>query len=195
MLFGGVFIVTGALALYFNWRASKAYLSERVAGHMRLSREPAGSIAVTALVLVLAVADLPPANWVFDLNRRLKNSWVTEPGMEPPFGHAEEVSLAGLSRCMRLDLDCAQRALREQGFAFDGPRQSLEAIARANNTTPMAVYGVIRGFRVEERAAMPTSSRSWRPGTPGPAWGARASPRRVGGRTRSDRCPPPPVWL
>jgi len=155
MLFGGVFIVAGALHLYFNWRAFKAYLSERVAGHLRLSRELAGSVALTVLIAVFAVADLPPASWVFDLNRALKDSWVTEPGMEPPFGHAEEVSLGGLARRMRLDLERAEQALRERGLTFEGPRQSLEAIARANNTTPMVVYGVIRGFRLEEPVAMP----------------------------------------
>lgn len=152
MLFGGVFIVAGAFHLYFNWRPFKQYLRERAAGHARMSRALLGSLAFTLLVAALSVAYLPPASWVFDLNAAIKDSWVTERGMEPPFGHAEEVSLAGIARRMRLDLDRAQAALREAGYRFDGPRQSLEAIARANNTTPMAVYGVIREFPQETEA-------------------------------------------
>jgi hypothetical protein len=36
-------------------------------------------------------------------------------------------------------------ALRSQGIAFDSQRDSLEQIARANRTTPMALYGLIQG--------------------------------------------------
>ena len=160
MLFGGVFIVAGIVHLYFNWRPFKQYLAERAAGHARVGRALVGSLAFTVVVIVLSVGALPPASWVFELNAAIKDSWVTERGMEPPFGHAEEVSLAGLARRQRLDLARAQQALRQQGLCFDSPRQSLDAIARANGTTPMAVYAVIREFRVEAPAPRPQTAEA-----------------------------------
>jgi hypothetical protein len=36
------------------------------------------------------------------------------------------------------------QALQKAGIRFEGTQQSLEKIALANNTTPMAVYAVIR---------------------------------------------------
>jgi hypothetical protein len=55
------------------------------------------------------------------------------------------VSLAGLARRLRLDLPKAEQALRDAGLDFGGSRDSLEQIARANGTTPMAAYALIRG--------------------------------------------------
>ena len=146
MMFGGVFIVTGILHLYFNWKPFKKYLAERGQGRFQIKQEVVVSLLLTVVIFALSVFNLPPASWVFDLNRTIKDSWVTQPDLEPPFGHAEEVSLAGMAKRMDLDLEPALAALNEAGIRFDSPRDSLERIARANGTTPMAVYGVIRRF-------------------------------------------------
>lgn len=155
MMFGGVFILTGVLHLYFNWKPFKKYLAERIRGHVEVSRELAGSLLLSLLVVAASVWEVPPVSWVFDLNEDIKEAWVTSPDLEPPFGHAEEVSLAGLARRLRLDLPKAERALRDAGLDFGGSRDSLEQIARANGITPMAAYALIRG------AALPGE-------TPGP---------------------------
>jgi hypothetical protein len=143
MIFGGIFIVAGILHLYFNWKPFKQYLAERVKGHLALKQEVIVATLATVVIFLLAVFDLPPASWIIDLNARLKDSWVSEPSLEPPFGHAERASLAGISKRMDLDLDKALEALRVNDIAFDGPRDTLEAIARRNEMTPMAVYALI----------------------------------------------------
>lgn len=45
---------------------------------------------------------------------------------------------------MELDAIRGEAALRAAGLALDGPRDSLERIARRNQTTPMAVYEILR---------------------------------------------------
>ena len=152
MMFGGVFIVTGILHLYFNWKPFKKYLAGRVQGELKVMRELVVSLALTVLITVLSIYNLPPASWVFDLNERIKDTWITSPELEPPFGHAEEASLAGIARRMDLDLKGALEALRSEGIQFDSERDSLERIARANDITPVAVYAVMRRF---ERTAEP----------------------------------------
>ncbi|MES9830253.1 MAG: DUF4405 domain-containing protein [Candidatus Thiodiazotropha sp.] len=51
MIFGGVFIVTGVLHLYFNWKSFKKYLAERVAGHLKIKQELMVSLGISLLIL------------------------------------------------------------------------------------------------------------------------------------------------
>jgi hypothetical protein len=144
MMFGGVFIVTGILHLYFNWKPFRNYLAGRVKGHFALKREAVVATVLSVFIFVVSAFNLPPASWVIDLNDSIKASWVTSPELEPPFGHAEEASVAGIARRMHLDLDVALKNLEADGIAFAGQRDSLEGIARANGITPMDVYASIR---------------------------------------------------
>ena len=146
MMFGGVFIVTGVLHLYFNWKPFKKYLAGRVQGQLQVKRELIVSLVLTLLITVLSIYNLPPASWVFDLNERIKNAWITSPELEPPFGHAEEASLAGIARRMDLDLKSSLAALQAEGIRFNSERDSLEQVGRSNGITPMAVYAVMRPF-------------------------------------------------
>ncbi len=118
----GVFIVTGVLHLYFNWKPFKKYLAERVSGHLQIKQELMVSLGVSLLILGGAILEVPPISWVFDLNETVKSAWVTSPELEPPFGHAEEVSLTVLSRRMNLDLKKAQAALQTKGIRFTGSK-------------------------------------------------------------------------
>ena len=144
MVFGGLFIITGILHLYFNWKPFKKYLADRVAGHMRLKRELLLSLLVSLLIVVAAVASLPPVSWIFDLNQQIKDSWITSPDLEPPFGHAEAISLAALARRSNLDLAQVEQELTDRNLDFNGPQDTLEEIALANGTTPMAIWQQIR---------------------------------------------------
>lgn len=146
MMFGGIFIVAGIIHLYFNWKPFKKFLADRVKGQLQLKQEFVIAMVFSAVIVVMSILYVPPVSWVFDLNQVLKDSWVTSPELEPPFGHAEEVSLAGISRRMGLDLEQGMAALKREGFSFNGPQDSLEKIALANHVTPMDVYAVIRQY-------------------------------------------------
>ncbi|MGB5310224.1 MAG: DUF4405 domain-containing protein, partial [Arenicellales bacterium] len=141
MIFGGVFIITGFLHLFFNWKPFKKYFADRVKGHIRPKREIFVATAVTIVIIVVSALNIPPASWVIDLNSWIKGSWVTSPELEPPFGHAEESSLAGISRKMNIDLEKGMQELETNGIKFTGKKDTLENIARSNNATPMHIYG------------------------------------------------------
>ena len=149
MMFGGLFIVAGIIHLYFNWKPFKKFLAERVKGRMQVKQEFVIAMVFSVVIVVMSVFHIPPVSWVFDLNETLKDSWVTSPELEPPFGHAEEVSLAGISRRMGLDLEQSVVALKRKGYRFSGPQDSLDKIANDNATTPMAVYEVIRQYEMQ----------------------------------------------
>ncbi len=144
MMFGGVFIFTGFLHLYFNWKPFKNYFADRVKGHLALKREVLVATVITAVIFLVSVLNIPPASWVIDLNGWIKGTWVTSPELEPPYGHAEEASLAGISRKMGFDIDRVINELKSRGINFSGKRDTLEKIAIKNHTTPMAIYEIIR---------------------------------------------------
>jgi len=153
IVFGAIFIVSGILHLYFNWKPFKKYLADRAAGHVHVKREVIVATAGTVLVLAAAVAEVPPVSWLFDLNATVKQSWVTGPDLEPPYGHAEESSLRALARRTGIDLDKALARLTADGIAVRGPRDNLKDIAGRQGTTPMAVYARFKGA-----AATPAAS-------------------------------------
>lgn len=61
-------------------------------------------------------------------------------------------------RRLRLDLPKAEAALHAAGLVVLGPQDTLEQIARRNDTTPLAVYALIRDLEVPEppRTVPPT---------------------------------------
>jgi len=150
MMFGGVFIITGFLHLYFNWKPFKKYLADRVKGHIQLKQEILVATVLTIAIFVVSAINIPPASWVIDLNNWIKGSWVTSPELEPPYGHAEESSLAGISRKMNFDLKKVVQELESKGIKFTGKKDTLESISRKNNTTPMAIYGIIQKHKISD---------------------------------------------
>lgn len=152
MVFGGVFILSGIAHLYFNWKPFKAFLVGKVKGHFALKREVVIVSAVTVALFATTVLNIPPASWVTALNDSVKSSWISSPDLEPPFGHAEGVSLAGLARKLHLDLDAAISELRQQGFFGIEASATLEEIARANDTVPMQVYAIMREHETKPSA-------------------------------------------
>lgn len=149
MMFGGIFIIAGVLHLYFNWKPFKKFMADRVEGHFEVKQEVIIASLITLVIFVLSVFNLPPASWVFDLNSRIKASWVSSPELEPPFGHAEEVSIAGISRRMQFDLARAIDELKSNDILFTDKHDTLESIARKNNSTPMTIYALLQKHKIQ----------------------------------------------
>lgn len=143
ILFGAVFIVGGALHLYFNWKPFTSYLAERIRGHVALKRESITSLLTTVLLVVAAVYAVPPVSWLFDLNDTVKSYWSRVPGHEPPYPRAEETPLPVLAKRLEIDRDAVSAALRSAGLRIDEPGATLATIATANAMTPAAVYALI----------------------------------------------------
>ena len=147
IVFGAIFIVSGVWHLYFNWKPFKKYLSERSPGHFHVKREVVIASAGTVLVMIAAIAVVPPVSWLFELNQAVKQSWVTSPDLEPPYGHAEESSLRALTRRTGIELDPALAQLAADGFVVTGPSDNLKNIALRGNTTPMDLFARIKVYQ------------------------------------------------
>lgn len=155
ILFGAVFIVSGALHLYFNWRAFKKYLAERVRGHLALKRELVTSLAATLLLVLGALFAVPPVSWLLDLNHWAKSAWSRAPGREPPYARAEATPLPVLAQRLGLDLEAMRTALTDAGIRIDDPNTNLERLARTHDTTPAALFALLPKAMPGSGAAQP----------------------------------------
>ncbi len=144
IIFSIVFVIVGVAHLLYNWKPFKNYLAERAKGHVHVKRTVYGSLAIAGVFFGLSLGNLPPASWIFDLEDTIKNSWIVSPDYEPPFGHAEDVSLAGFAKRQFIDLNAAKTALNDAGIQVPDQRMKLKDLAAINAITPMDIYMVIR---------------------------------------------------
>ncbi len=142
-----VFLLAGIVHTWLNWKPLKGYLAGRRAQGFRISRETAIAGALAVFLIVGAALELPPLGSFLQFNASVKDSWIVNDDYEPPFGHAEMLSLKGFAKKMDLDLDDSIETLQAAGINIARVDDSLEKIARENKTSPMEIYRIIKPRR------------------------------------------------
>lgn len=158
VIFSIVFVLVGVAHLIYNWKPFKNYMATKASGHVHVSRTVYGSLAITAVFFALSIFNLPPASWISELGASLKDGWVVSADYEPPFGHAEDVSLAGFAQRQRIDLKTAEAELKTAGYTVPDVQMKLKDIAALNDVTAMDLYLVIRAL--EQRPKLNATSTS-----------------------------------
>jgi hypothetical protein len=131
------------------------YLSGKIESALRYKRELLISSIIFIWITVSGIWSLPPLVYVTDLGEAIKNSWVTSPELEPPFGHAELVSLRTFCKKQRIPLDQAMLELSDAGFTVGSPKSTLIEIAQSKRTSGMGVYEVIKKLETKPEAMKP----------------------------------------
>jgi hypothetical protein len=90
-----------------------------------------------------------------DLGEAIKSSWVTSADSEPPFGHAELVSLKTFCEKQGIPLDQAVVELRKAGFKVDNPGKTIGHIADSKGTSGMGDYLVIKKLEPKPKKMQP----------------------------------------
>lgn len=155
-----LFIVAGAFHIYLNWKALMNYFKSKVTKGIKLRRELSISSAVLLLVVVSSLYRLPPLSYLLDLNEFIKDAWIVRQEYEPPFGHAELLSLKVFTKKMEIDLNKATQELKAKGVIIQSPEEILEEIAENNGISPMNIYMIIRKF---EPRPEPADIKSYTP--------------------------------
>ena len=144
---GLALVVVGIIHVVLNVGPLLRYLGKPLRRSFRPSVELVVTFALFLVFAVGAVAALPPAQPLLDLNDAIKGSWVEKPSDAPPFGHAEMHSLRSLARKEGLDLARALRDLRGAGFTVDSDEQTLDELAAANVCSPATLYASLSEVR------------------------------------------------
>ncbi|MBF0268308.1 MAG: DUF4405 domain-containing protein [Alphaproteobacteria bacterium] len=141
--FSLLFVIAGIVHLFFNWKPFLHYLGTRLLGHFQMRWEGVATLAILILMVAGTLAPWPPFTQILAFNEVLRNSWSTGADAEPPFGHAEEVTLQSLADKMRFDAQEALDALRDAGLHAEGKSSSVRQIANANKRSPSEIYAII----------------------------------------------------
>jgi len=143
---GVLFLLAGALHIYYNFNAITAYLKNRA---KKLTVTPAFNVSVliTLLVCLGTYFEIPPFSTVVDLGSAITDRANAKYG-EPPYGHAELSSLKSFARRVELDLEQTKKLLAEAGISVASDTEKILDIARANNITPQALYDIIKPAKV-----------------------------------------------
>jgi len=141
-----LFVVAGIVHIYYNWRPLMNYLGQKAASGRKHKREIAVTILLSLVIVASAVWKIPPLSYLLDLNAYVKELWVVHKDYEPPFGHAELLSLKVFCQKTNIPLDAAVAALKEKKLSAVEPDRLLKDIARANDTSPMILYRYIKAL-------------------------------------------------
>jgi len=190
---GLLFLVAGGFHLYYNWKPLINYLSNKIETGLRYKRELMIASLIFLWILASGIWSLPPLAYMADLGEAIKSSWVTSPELEPPFGHAELVSLKTFCKKQGIPLDQAVAELREAGFKVNNPGNTLGDIADSKGTSGMEIYGVIK--KLEVKPITMKSGSVWTPEMIEEAYaGTGVGRKSVGQIIRDHRLDPKTVY-
>jgi hypothetical protein len=148
-----LFVAAGIYHIYYNWKPLVNYIYSKISHGLRLKKELTIVTAVSLFVIIGSIYQVPPVNYVINFSEYLKKSWIVSTEYEPPFGHAEELSLKVFARKMNIDLDRALTELKAKGIVVKDINNSLDEIAKFNRTNPMNLYMVIKQFEQKAQYA------------------------------------------
>ncbi len=141
-----LFIVAGIFHTYLNWKPLMNYFRDKVTHSVKLRKELVISSVISLWVVISSLYAIPPLGYLLDFNAYIKTVWITHDDYEPPFGHAELLTLKVFAKKMDIDLARAVRELKDKGIKFTNTEETLEEIAKNNNTSPMNIYLLIKQF-------------------------------------------------
>ncbi len=153
-----MFLVAGGFHIYFNWKSLLGYLTKKTAQALRFKKELGLALVAGLWLLISGIANLPPLSYVSQFSGYLKSAWVTSPEFDPPFGHAELLSLKVFCQRMQIPLDRALNELKDKGIQVKGPGQSLEDMALSNGITPVGVYAHLKPLEPKAQPLEPGAS-------------------------------------
>jgi hypothetical protein len=156
-----LFIISGIFHIYYNWKPLVNYLSSKAAAGFKYKKELGISGVIFLWMLVSGISSLPPLSYVLDWSEQIKDAWIVSEDYEPPFGHAEQVSLQNFIKKQNIPAEKALDALNRAGIKAEDLTKSVGAIAAENGVSPMKFYMTIKAL--EPKMETPKQGALWTP--------------------------------
>ena len=93
-----LFLVAIFIHIYLNWKSLIKYVKKEAGGTLKHFKKVVAAFVLVAVVIAGTLLGINPFQSILDLNEYAKSSWVTDQRAEPPFGHAELLSLNQLGK-------------------------------------------------------------------------------------------------
>ncbi len=144
IIFCIIFMLTAFFHIYYNWNVLINYIYSKAKKAMNLKKELAAVTILVILSFIGSITPFPPFSFLIDLSDYLKSSWIKSPDYEPPYGHAELLSLEDFSKRRNIDLQQAVNALKAKNIRISSTKESLGVIAKNNGISPKEVYEILK---------------------------------------------------
>lgn len=112
------FLLYSLFHIYYNWNPLINYFKGKIKEINLLSKESMAVILISFIAIFSGILKILPLGLLIDLNNYIKDSYLKKQGVEPPFGHAEEISLKVLAKRLNIDLIPALEELKREGIKF-----------------------------------------------------------------------------
>ncbi len=177
-----LFALGASYHIYLNWAVLKAYIVKKAERVLSLKKELAIASALTIVFVIASIYRVPPLSYVLELSDHLKESWIADKALEPPFSRAEQLSLRNFADRTSIDLDAAVAELQKRGINIESLDKPMYKIAEANNTSPMEIYRIIKAFPKsgQGKASPGITSKETEGHSTGPGISKRTSPQISG---------------
>lgn len=151
---GFVFFIMIVFHLYFNWRPLINYLRNQARALVVFTGEFIFALLIALAVIAGTLWQVPPFSWVIDWGDSFKEGAARQYG-EPPYGHAELSTFAAFARQTGIDAKSARAQLEANGVKIESMQQRVLDIAKANATTPKALYAMIKPRETAASSTLP----------------------------------------
>lgn len=143
-VFSYSFVILSVFHLFtINWKTFLSYLKVKTKTGLNKKLEFYTSSALTLVFFFGVIYSIPPFKSVADFSEYLTDSWeqIEE---EPPIPHAELLTLTELAEQLNLSsVDEIIRKITAHEIKFDNTEQTLQEIAKINETTPLEIYNQV----------------------------------------------------
>lgn len=168
---GFLFLFAGLLHIYFNWKPILAYMKNKTRQIKIFTGSFNIALLLTAIFVIGTYYNIPPMSTILAFSDSVKDD-ASETYGEPPYGHAESSSLQMFTKRESLDLEQSLELLKDKGIKFDGPEDTLKAIAKINDRSPQQIYEIIKTAKTDSNVEQNTAGTMF-PDTPESGWGKK----------------------
>ncbi len=143
-----VLLISALIHLLYNWRVLAAYfrLKKEQFGRgfkgMAAYRELIAAALLTGLILVVAIGEWLPCQWLIGWRGAFKSgsALVT---ITPPVADADKLSLAGLCALSGISEQRVLRNAGARGLQLNSLSETLSDVAKKNRMSPEEIYGLL----------------------------------------------------
>jgi hypothetical protein len=144
-VFSYTFVVLSIFHLFtVNWTAFWSYLKSKTKAGINKKKELAISTVLTLVFFLGIIYAVPPFRYVEDFGEFIAGTWEKNEQVTSaaPVAHAELLTINELAYQLKIgNTEEFSRKFTANGIMFDNTdKQSLQEIAKQNNTTPAEIY-------------------------------------------------------
>ncbi|UBM61495.1 DUF4405 domain-containing protein [Candidatus Sulfidibacterium hydrothermale] len=144
-------LIAGIWHTVLNWHCIVNYMKNKLKEVSFFTGQFLLALAINVIFILGTIWMIPPFGTVINVKAGIEQNWKQTLG-EPPFGHAEEKSLSYFIDRNGVDKDAILEKLRDNGITVRDENESLQDIAKRNNTSPQKVYDIL-GLKQEKSRA------------------------------------------